>query len=128
MAFFRDLKGYIQILEKKINKNDSIISIKDEEEDEENDYSFNINLTGDTNLKINKFTNEFFSGLEDEFLFKKRKMKNKICENKNHSLDEINLNKYGVFGSNCKKDKKNNKNNDNNMIMNFDKKKKKIKI
>ena len=89
----RDLKGYIQILEKKINKNDSIISIKDEEEDEENDYSFNINLTGDTNLKINKFTNEFFSGLEDEFLFKKRKMKNKICENKNHSLGEIYFNK-----------------------------------
>ena len=132
----RDLKGYIQFLEKKENKdlNDSIIGEEDEDEDDDKeDYLDEFNLTGNNSLKLMKFSEDFFKDLELEFQDKKGKIKNKnnkinnLFGNKNHSLDEINLNKYGVFGCNCKKDKKNNKNNDNNMIMNFDKKKKNIK-
>ena len=132
----RDLKGYIQFLEKKENKdlNDSIIGEEDEDEDDDKeDYLDEFNLTGNNSLKLMKFSKDFFKDLELEFQDKKGKIKNKnnkinnLFGNKNHSLDEINLNKYGVFGCNCKKDKKNNKNNDNNMIMNFDKKKKNIK-
>ena len=132
----RDLKGYIQFLEKKENKdlNDSIIGEEEEDEDDDKeDYLDEFNLTGNNSLKLMKFSEDFFKDLELEFQDKKGKIKNKnnkinnLFRNKNHSLDEINLNKYGVFGSNCKKDKKNNKNNDNNMIMNFDKKKKNIK-
>ena len=132
----RDLKGYIQFLEKKENKdlNDSIIGEEDEDEDDDKeDYLDEFNLTENNSLKLMKFSEDFFKDLELEFQDKKGKIKNKnnkinnLFGNKNHSLDEINLNKYGVFGSNCKKDKKNNKNNDNNMIMNFDKKKKNIK-
>ena len=132
----RDLKGYIQFLEKKENKdlNDSIIGEEDEDEDDDKeDYLDEFNLTENNSLKLMKFSEDFFKDLELEFQDKKGKIKNKnnkinnLFGNKNHSLDEINLNKYGVFGCNCKKDKKNNKNNDNNMIMNFDKKKKNIK-
>ena len=132
----RDLKGYIQFLEKKENKdlNDSIIGEEDEDEDDDKeDYLDEFNLTENNSLKLMKFSEDFFKDLELEFQNKKGKIKNKnnkinnLFGNKNHSLDEINLNKYGVFGSNCQKDKKNNKNNDNNMIMNFDKKKKNIK-
>ena len=132
----RDLKGYIQFLEKKENKdlNDSIIGEEDEDEDDDKeDYLDEFNLTENNSLKLMKFSEDFFKDLELEFQNKKGKIKNKnnkinnLFGNKNHSLDEINLNKYGVFGCNCKKDKKNNKNNDNNMIMNFDKKKKNIK-
>ena len=132
----RDLKGYIQFLEKKENKdlNDSIIGEEEEDEDDDKeDYLDEFNLTGNNSLKLMKFSEDFFKDLELEFQDKKGKIKNKnnkinnLFGNKNHSLDEINLNKYGVFGCNCKKDKKNNKNNDNNMIMNFDKKKKNIK-
>ena len=132
----RDLKGYIQFLEKKENKdlNDSIIGEEEEDEDDDKeDYLDEFNLTENNSLKLMKFSEDFFKDLELEFQDKKGKIKNKnnkinnLFGNKNHSLDEINLNKYGVFGSNCKKDKKNNKNNDNNMIMNFDKKKKNIK-
>ena len=132
----RDLKGYIQFLEKKENKdlNDSIIGEEDEDEDDDKeDYLDEFNLTGNNSLKLMKFSEDFFKDLELEFQDKKGKIKNKnnkinnLFGNKNHSLDEINLNKYGVFGCNYKKDTKNNKNNDNNMIMNFDKKKKNIK-
>ena len=132
----RDLKGYIQFLEKKENKdlNDSIIGEEDEDEDDDKeDYLDEFNLNKNNSLKLMKFSEDFFKDLELEFQDKKGKIKNKnnkinnLFGNKNHSLDEINLNKYGVFGCNCKKDKKNNKNNDNNMIMNFDKKKKNIK-
>ena len=132
----RDLKGYIQFLEKKENKdlNDSIIGGEEEDKDDDKeDYLDEFNLTENNSLKLMKFSEDFFKDLELEFQDKKGKIKNKnnkinnLFGNKNHSLDEINLNKYGVFGCNCKKDKKNNKNNDNNMIMNFDKKKKNIK-
>ena len=132
----RDLKGYIQFLEKKENKdlNESNIGEEVEDEDEgKEDYLGENYLTRNNSLKSMKFANDFFKNLEIEIQDKKGKMKNKnnknykitnLYKNKNFSFDEINLKKYDVFNCNCQKDKKSNKNNDNNMIMNLDKKKK----
>ena len=131
----RDLKGYIQFLEKKENKdlNESNgEEVEDEDEDKE-DYLGENYLTRNNSLKSMKFANDFFKNLEIEIQDKKGKMKNKnnknykitnLYKSKNFSFDEINLKKYDVFNCNCQKDKKSNKNNDNNMIMNLDKKKK----
>ena len=107
----RDLKGYIQILEKMVYKKDeSIIGEEDEDNDnEENDYSLSLNLTGDMNLKLNKFTKEFFSGLEDEFLLNKRKIKNKtdkIYKNKNYSLGAFDFDNNGIIYKKYKNRKK----------------------
>jgi len=131
----RDLKGYIQFLEKKENRdlNESNgEEVEDEDEDKE-DYLGENYLTRNNSLKSMKFAYDFFKNLEIEIQDKKGKMKNKnnknykitnLYKNKNFSFDEINLKKYDVFNCNCQKDKKSNKNNDNNMIMNLDKKKK----
>ena len=131
----RDLKGYIQFLEKKENKDldeSNGEEVEDEDEDKE-DYLGENYLTRNNSLKSMKFANDFFKNLEIEIQDKKGKMKNKnnknykitnLYKNKNFSFDEINLKKYDVFNCNCQKDKKSNKNNDNNMIMNLDKKKK----
>ena len=114
----RDLKGYIKTLEKNNgkNKNESIIGEEDEEEDEEDAETFDdINLTMNKNLKLLKFTNEFFADLELESLGK-NKMKNNNNKgkinilNKNHSLDELDWKKnYGLWDK-CQLDKKNKKN------------------
>ena len=132
----RDLKGYIQFLQKKENKNnnESIIGEEDEEEEEDDDSLNENNLTGNTNLKFIKFANDFFADLELEFPDKKGKIKNKnninykknnFHKNKNHSSDELNLNKNGALGNNDKKNKKNDKKNyNNNMLLNIDNKKK----
>ena len=128
----RDLKGYIQFLEKKENKdlNESNgEEVEDEDEDKE-DYLGENYLTRNNSLKSMKFANDFFKNLEIEIQDKKGKIKNKnkkvnnLYKSKNFSFDEINLKKYDVFNCNSQKGKKNNKNNDNNMIMNIDKKKK----
>ena len=114
----RDLKGYIKTLEKNNgkNKNGSIIGEEDEEEDEEDDETFNdINLTMNKNLKLLKFTNEFFADLELESLGK-NKMKNNNNKgkinivNKNHSLDELDWKKNYELRDKCQLDKKNKKN------------------
>ena len=136
----RDLKGYIQVIKYQKNKrklNESIIGEEDEEEDEDDDdnYTFNDNnLTRNQSLKYLKFANEFFADLNIELFDKKRKIKNrnKINLNKNHSFDEIDLNKNGGKHENNKTDKKINKNNKNkekkisndDNIMNIDIKKK----
>ena len=136
----RDLKGYIQVIKYQKNKrklNESIIGEEDEEEDEDDDdnYTFNDNnLTRNQSLKYLKFANEFFADLNIELFDKKRKIKNrnKINLNKNHSFDEIDLNKNGGKHENYKTDKKINKNNKNkekkisndDNIMNIDIKKK----
>ena len=136
----RDLKGYIQVIKYQKNKrklNESIIGEEDEEEDEDDDdnYTFNDNnLTRNQSLKYLKFANEFFADLNIELFDKKRKIKNrnKINFNKNHSFDEIDLNKNGGKHENNKTDKKINKNNKNkekkisndDNIMNIDIKKK----
>ena len=129
----RDLKGYIQFLEKKENKdlNESNIGEEVEDEDEDKEDYFGENyLTRNNSLKSMKFANDFFKNLEIEIQDKKGKIKNKnkkvnnLYKSKNFSFDEINLKKYDVFNHNSQKGKKNNKNNDNNMIMNIDKKKK----
>ena len=126
----RDLKGYIQFLEKKGNKNnnESIIGEEeDEEEDEEDDDTLSENnLTGNNSLKQRKFANDFFAGLEFEFNDKKGKIKKKndknykiynFYKNKNHSLDELNLNKNCALRDNKKNKKSENKNNNNNKIL-----------
>ena len=114
----RDLKGYIKTLEKNNgkNKNESIIGEEDEEEDEEDAETFDdINLTMNKNLKLLKFTNEFFADLELESLGK-NKMKNNNNKgkinilNKNHSLDELDWKKNYELWDKCQLDKKNKKN------------------
>ena len=115
----RDLKGYIQFLEKRNkNKNDSIIGEEDEEEDEEvNDTFEEFNLTLNKSLRRLKFSKEFFTDLELEFNDKKNKIKIKTNKNykinylnKNHSLDELNFNKNGGSNNNYKINKRNIKN------------------
>ena len=124
----RDLKGYIQFLEKKGNKNnnESIIGEEEDEEDEEDDTLSENNLTGNNSLKQRKFANDFFAGLEFEFNDKKGKIKKKndknykiynFYKNKNHSLDELNLNKNCALRDNKKNKKSENKNNNNNKIL-----------
>ena len=92
----------------KSNENKEIIN-----KSEDDNYTFNDNnLTRNQSLKYLKFANEFFADLNIELFDKKRKIKNrnKINFNKNHSFDEIDLNKNGGKHENNKTDKKINKN------------------
>ena len=81
----KDLKGYINYLEKKNKKKEEIIGEENEEEDEDEDIDFigdkKMNITKNNSLKDLKYANDFFKDLSFEHTKNNKKCKNK--ENKN---------------------------------------------
>ena len=133
----RDLKGYIEVLEKKIN--DSVIGEEDEETDEEGDEDDD--EIEERNITINKSIYELI--FAKDFLLnsnsnknkdKKSEKKNKnkknsfsksLYKNKNFSFDNFDLNKDNKIYHNChiekEKDKANQKQDKKKDIINYKK-------
>ena len=125
----KDLKGYINYLEKKNKKKEEIIGEENEEEDEEEDIEFigdkKMNITKNNSLKDLKYANDFFKDLSFEHTKNNKKCKNK--ENKN--IRGINKSHSFVLylykNNNDNNDKKigKNKNNNTSIKLNEDNKK-----
>ena len=113
----RDLKGYIDILENKINE--SVIGEEDEEEDEEgdedDDESEEKNITINNSLNDLFFAKDFLLNLKDEKNKKSEKnnkeknaynnnndKKSKLYKRKNYSFDDFDINKDNKIYQNCK--------------------------
>ena len=129
----RDLKGYIEVLEKKIN--DSVIGEEDEETDEEGDEDDD--EIEERNITINKSIYDLI--IAKDFLLnsksnKKSEKKNKnkknsfskvLYKNKNFSFDDFDLNKDNKIYQNChiekEKDKANQKQDKKKDIINYKK-------
>jgi hypothetical protein len=125
----KDLKGYINYLEKKNKKKEEIIGEENEEEDEDEDIDFigdkKMNITKNNSLKDLKYANDFFKDLSFEHTKNNKKCKNK--ENKN--IRGINKSHSFVLylykNNNDNNDKKigKNKNNNTSIKLNEDNKK-----
>ena len=125
----KDLKGYINYLEKKNKKKEEIIGEENEEEDEDEDIDFigdkKMNVTKNNSLKDLKYANDFFKDLSFEHTKNNKKCKNK--ENKN--IRGINKSHSFVLylykNNNDNNDKKigKNKNNNTSIKLNEDNKK-----
>ena len=125
----KDLKGYINYLEKKNKKKEEIIGEENEEEDEDEDIDFigdkKMNITKNNSLKDLKYANDFFKDLSFEHTKNNKKCKNK--ENKN--IRGINKSHSFVLylykNNNDNNDKKigKNKNNNTSIKLNEDSKK-----
>ena len=113
----RDLKGYIDILENKINE--SVIGEEDEEEDEEgdedDDESEEKNITINNSLNDLFFAKDFLLDLKNEKNKKSEKnnkeknaynnnndKKSKLYKRTNYSFDDFDINKDNKIYQNCK--------------------------
>ena len=126
----KDLKGYINYLEKKNKKKEEIIGEENEEEDEDEDIDFigdkKMNITKNNSLKDLKYANDFFKDLSFEHTKNNKKCKNK--ENKN--IRGINKSHSFVLylykNNNDNNDKKIGKNKNNNTSIKINEDNKKI--